>query len=95
VDEAQRAVAQRSAESTTKLGRMFVDLANKQTRHNLETLRALTNTVNWDRVFQIQSEYLRVSLARTARLTQGYFELGQAVMTSAVSDAQHQAKKAA
>jgi hypothetical protein len=51
--------------------------------------------VDWDRVFQIQSEYLRASLGRTARLTQSYLEVSQAVMTSAASAAQRQAKKAA
>ena len=102
--EAQRAAARHSAEATTGFGRGFIDLANEQTRHNLATLKALTGTVDWDRaakavdwdqVFQIQGEHLRASLERTARLTQRYLELGQAVMTSAASAAQRQAKKAA
>jgi hypothetical protein len=96
--------AQSSAKGTIGFGREFIDLANEQTRYNLATLKALTGTVNWgraakavewDQVFQIQGEYLRASLERTARLTQRYLELGQAVMTSAASAAQRQAKKAA
>jgi hypothetical protein len=95
---------QPAAKGTTGFGRGFIDLANEQTRHNLATLKALTGTVDWDRaakavdwdqVFQIQGEHLRASLERTARLTQRYLELGQAVMTSAASAAQRQAKKAA
>jgi hypothetical protein len=86
--------AQSSAEGTIGLGRGFIDLANEQVRDNLATLTALTGTVDWgraakavdwDQVFQIQGEYVRASLERTARLTQGYLELGQAVTTSAVS----------
>jgi hypothetical protein len=104
LEKAQSQVAHQAAEGTTKLSRGFVDLMNEQTRHNLATLKALTGTVDWDRaakavdwdqVFQIQGEHLRASLERTARLTQRYLELGQAVMTSAASAAQRQAKKAA
>ena len=54
-------------------------------------LKAFTGAVDWGQVIQIQGEYLRASLARTARLTQRYLELGQAVMTS-VSTAQRQAR---
>jgi hypothetical protein len=93
--------AQPSAEGMTVFGRGFIDLANEQTRHNLATLKALTGTVDWDRVakavdwdqvFQIQGEHLRASLERTARLTQRYLELGQAVTTSAASAARRQAR---
>ncbi len=87
--------AQSSAKGTIGFGREFIDLANEQTRYNLAMLKALTGTVDWDRVFQIQGEHLRASLERTARLTQRYLELSQAVMTSAASAAQRQAKKAA
>ena len=47
------------------------------------------------RCSQIQSAYLRASLERTAQLTRRYLEVSQAVMTSAASTAQRQAKKAA
>jgi hypothetical protein len=93
--------AQPSAKGTTGFGRGFIDLANEQVRDNLATLKALSGTVDWGRaakavdwnqVVQIQGAYLRASLERTARLTQRYLELGQAVMTSAVSAAQRQAR---
>jgi hypothetical protein len=102
--EVERVAVRRTAEGTTKLGRVFVDLANEQTRHNLATLKALAGTVtwdraakavDWDRVIQIQSQYLRVSLERTSQLTRCYLEIGQAVMTSAAFTAQRQAQKAA
>ena len=60
--------AQPSAKGTTGFGRVLIDLANEQARDNLATLKALTGTVDWDRVakavdwdqvFQIQGEYLR------------------------------------
>jgi hypothetical protein len=95
IGEAKLAVAQQSAEGTATLGRVFVDLANEQIRHNLEALNALTGAVDWDRVFQIQGEYLHVSLERTVRLIQRCLEVSQATMTSAASAAQRQAKKAA
>jgi hypothetical protein len=101
VGEAQRTEARHSAEATTGFGRVLIDLANEQTQHNLATLKALTGTVDWyraakavdwDQVFQIQGEYLRASLERTARLTRRYLELGRAATTSAVSAAQRQAR---
>jgi hypothetical protein len=103
VAEVERAVADRSAEGMTPLGRAFLELANEQTQHNLETLQALSGAVDWTRfakvvdwgqVFQIQRAYLRASLERTTRLTQRYLEAGQAATTSAAA-AQRQAPKAA
>ena len=83
---------------------MFVELASEQTRQNFEMLKALTGAVDWNRfakavdweqVLQIQSAYLRASLERSAQLTRRYLEVSQAVMTSAASATQRQAKKAA
>jgi len=100
----QREVAQRTNEGAAELGRALVELANEQTRHNLETFSALTQAVDWDRVskavdwdrvVKIQSEFVRVSLERAAQLTQRYLEVSQAVVTSAVSVAKQEAKKAA
>jgi hypothetical protein len=104
VSEVQREVAHRSAEGAAELGRVLVDLTVAQTRQNVETLKALTEAVDWDevaravdwdRVFQLQSEFLRISLERTAQLTQRYLEVTQTVVTSAASSAQREAKKAA
>ena len=92
VGEAQRGEARQVAEGTTGFSRVLIDLANEQTRHNFATLKAFTGAVDWGQVIQIQGEYLRASLERTARLTQGYLELGQAVMTSADSAARRQAR---
>jgi plasmid stabilization system protein ParE len=97
-------VERRSAEGTAELGRAFVDLMGQQTRQNLETLKALSEAVDWDqvakavdwdRVLQIQSEYLRVSLERAGQLTQRYLEVSQAVVSQAASVARREAKKAA
>jgi hypothetical protein len=102
--EVQREVAQRSAEHTAELGRVFVDLLQEQTQHNLKTFAALTGAVDWDqvakavdweRVTKIQSEYLRVSLERTAQLVRRYLEASQAVTDATVNAAKKQARKAA
>jgi hypothetical protein len=102
--EVERAVASRSAEGTAEFGQALTDLLKEQTQHNFKTMTALTEAVDWDqvakavdwdRVVQIQTEYLRVSLERTARLTQRYFEVSQAVLLSATSTVQRQLDKAA
>lgn len=104
VSEMERAVAQRSAEGTAELGRLLVELTVAQTRQNLETLKALTEAVdwdqvakavNWDRAFQIQGEYLRVNLEQAAQLTRRYLEIGQAVMSAATDTVRDQVQKAA
>jgi hypothetical protein len=102
--EIERAVARRSAEGTAELGRALVDLTVAQTRQNLETLRGLTEAVDWDqiaeavdwsRVHQLQAEYLRVSLERAAEIARRYLEVGQAAMNAATDTARDQARKAA
>jgi hypothetical protein len=102
--EVQREVAQRSAEHTAELGRVFVDLLQEQTQHNMRTFAALTGAVDWDQVAKavdweqvtkIQSEYLRVSLERTAQLARRYLEISQAVVTATADAAKKQARKAA
>ena len=100
----QREVAQRSAERTAELGRVFVDLLQEQTRHNLRTFAALTGAVDWDQVAKaidweqvtkIQGEYLRVSLERTAQLARRYLEVSRAVADATADAAKKQARKAA
>jgi hypothetical protein len=102
--EVESAVTRRAAEGTTALGQTFVDLVNQQTRHNLETLTALTHAVDWDRVakavdwdrvVEIQGEFVRASLERATQLTRRYFEIAQAVTVSAADVARRQARKAA
>ena len=102
--EVQREVAQRSAEHTAELGRVFVDLLQEQTQHNLRTFAALTGAVDWDQVAKaidweqvtrIQSEYLRVSLERGTQLVRRYLEVTQAVVTATADAAKKQARKAA
>ena len=102
--EVESAVTHRSAEGATELGQAFVDLVHQQTRHHLETLTALSNAVDWDRVakavdwdrvVQIQSEFVRVSLERATQLTQRYVAVAQAVTVSAADAAKRQASKAA
>ena len=93
--EVQREVAQRSAEHTAELGRVFVNLLQEQTQHNLKTFAALTSAVDWDQVARIQGEYLRVSLERGTQLARRYLEVTQAVVTASADAAKKQARKAA
>jgi Helix-hairpin-helix motif len=102
--ELQREVAQRSAEQAAGLGRALLAVAHEQTQHNANLLNALTEAVDWtkaskavdwDKLVQLQSEFLRVSLERSAQLTQHWLEVTQAVMAASASAARQQARKAA
>ena len=93
--ETGRAAARRSAEGAAELGQVFADLVNEQTKHNVEVLRTLTQTVNWSEVAEIQNAYVRASIERAVQFTQRYFEVAQAVMRSTVSVAEDQAREAA
>ena len=88
-------VARRSAESTAEFNQLLAQLANEQSRHSVEVFKALTGTVDWDKVTQLQGEFLRASLERAAQLTQRYFEVVPAVLTTTASATKEQARKAA
>jgi hypothetical protein len=108
VGGAQREMTLQSAESTAELGQALVHLVGEQSRHNFETWTALAGAVDWDqvakaqvvkavdwnRVFQIQGEYLHTSLERAAQLSRRYLEGIQAVMTAAADTARDRAKAA-
>jgi Helix-hairpin-helix motif len=81
--EVQRAVVQQLAVSTSELSQILMDVVKEQNRHNLETLSALTQTVRWDEILQVQSAFLRVSLERLAAFGRCYAEVTQAMLTSA------------
>ena len=93
--EVERAVARQSAEGAAQLGQVFADMLKEQAEHNVEVFKALTRTVDWNGVAQIQSAFLRASMDRAARLTGRYLEAVQAVMASAASATKGQARKAA
>jgi hypothetical protein len=103
--EEQQEIGKQAADDAAELGRMFLDLMREQTDQNLEIWRELTAAVDWEhvarpvdwgRVLELQSQYLRQSLKRTAQLTQCYLEVGPAMMmATATSAAQQQAQKAA
>ncbi len=90
--EVEQQTARRAAEGTAEISQVLVDLINEQTRHNVEVFRNLTQAVDWRQVAELQSEFLRVSLERTAQFTRRYFEVSQAVLTSALSTARDQAR---
>jgi competence protein ComEA len=80
---AEREVAGRSAEGVAELGRLWVDLLGKQTRHNLEVATALGRAVRWDEVVQAQGEFVRASVGRLGELNRRYLEIVQSMMEAA------------
>jgi hypothetical protein len=92
--EVQRETAQRSAEATAELGRLFVELLSEQTRHNLEVATAFGRVANWGEIARLQGEFVRASLERVNRLNGRYLEIVQDVVRATVS-ATEQAREAA
>jgi hypothetical protein len=91
----ERAVTRQSAEGMTQLGQVFGDMLKEQAEHNVAVFKALTRTIDWNEVAQIQGQFLRASMDRATRLTGRYFEVVQAVMASPASATKQQARKAA
>jgi hypothetical protein len=85
--EAQRETAQRSADGTAELGQAWMELVQQQSRHNVQTLTALTGAVRWDEVLRAQGEFLRASVERMAQFTQRWLETSGSVMGSATAAA--------
>jgi hypothetical protein len=86
--------AQRSAEATAELGRLFVELLGEQTRHNLEVATTFGRVANWGEIARLQGEFVRASFERVNRLNGRYLEIVQDVMRATVSAAE-QARKVA
>ena len=93
--EVEHQTARRAAESTAEISQVLVDLINAQTRQNIQAFSALNEAVDWQRIFQVQSELLQANLERTAEFSRRYVEVVQAVLTATLSTAQDQARKAA
>ena len=93
--EVERTVARRSAEGATQISQAFAELVKEQARHNVAVLQALSRTIDWDGVAQVQNDFVRTSVERAAEFTRRYFEVVQAVTASVVSTTKEQARKAA
>ena len=93
--EIQRQMAHRSADGTAQLGQVAIELLQQQTRHNVETLNALSGAVDWDRVVELQGELLRASFERLTRFGERYLEVAHSVSGAAVLSARDQARKIA
>ncbi len=92
--EVQRETAQRSAEATAELGRLFVELLSEQTRHNMEVATAFGRVADWGEIARLQGEFVRASFERMNRMNGRYLEVVQDVMRATVSTAR-QTRKAA
>jgi hypothetical protein len=93
--EVQRETAQRSAEGTAELGQAWMELVQQQSRHNVQTLTALTGAVRWDEVLRAQGEFVRASVERMAQFTQRWLETSRSVMSSATAAARDRRDRAA
>ncbi len=95
MSEVQREAARQSTEGTAELGKLWIELLNEQTRHNLAVAAALGKAVNWEEVVRAQSEYMRESIERMNQLHGRYLEIVRSMMTAAASTAKDEVKKAA
>jgi hypothetical protein len=93
--EVEQKTVSRAGAGVAELNRELLDLLHQQTRDNVQLVQALAQPAKWGQAAKLHSEFLRASFQRTAQFTQRYFEVGQAVLTSALSTAQRQAGKSA
>ena len=91
----ERKTVRRAGEGMAEFSQELMEVITEQTRDNALIFQALAQPANWGQAAQLQSEFLQASLKRTAQLTRRYVEIGQAVMSSALSTAWGQVKKAA
>lgn len=84
----------RGGAASAELGRALLAVAHEQIRHQVDTLRALTEAVegdaagkavDWNRVLQRQDRILQGSQERMVLLHRRYLELSQAVGMMAAS----------
>jgi hypothetical protein len=89
VGEVQRETARQVTEGTAELGRLYAELLDEQFRHNQRVAAALGRAVrvDWDEAVRVQSELMRATLERLARLNDHHLEMVRAVMVAASSTA--------
>jgi hypothetical protein len=81
--EVAGAAARRSAQGTAEAGQALTELVQEQTRHNVATLAALSQAIDWPQVFRIQSEFVHGSLERMAGLVRRSLEASLGVFIPA------------
>lgn len=86
--ETQRDVSGQVAQDTKEFGQALSKLFNEQAQHNVEVFTKLTRTFNLTEAAQIQADFLRASMDRSAQFTRRYFEVAQATMLSAMTTGQ-------
>jgi competence ComEA-like helix-hairpin-helix protein len=95
VGEVQRETARQSTESVAEIGKLWVELLNEQTRHNLQLAATLGRAVNWDELFQLQGEFVRASFERLNQLNSRYLEVVQTMTRATTAAAERQRRDAA
>jgi competence ComEA-like helix-hairpin-helix protein len=93
VEEVQHETARQSAEGTAEIAKLWIDVLNEQTRHNLQVVAMLGRAMNWDDIVQAQSEFMRSSFERLNQLNGRYLELVQAMMRSTTQASDQQPRK--
>ncbi len=91
----QRETARQSTEGVTEIGKLWVELLNEQTRHNLQLAATLGRAVNWDELFQLQGEFVRASFERLNQLNSRYLEVVQTMTRATTAAAERQRRDAA
>ncbi|WP_191062476.1 hypothetical protein, partial [Geminicoccus harenae] len=86
--ETGRAVAGPMAQDTKEFGQALSQLLSEQAQHNLEVFTKLTGTFNLSEAAQIQADFLRASMERSAQFARRYLETAQTTMFSAMTRAQ-------
>ena len=92
--EVGQKIAERAEAGMTEVNQNLVELLTEQTKHNVQLFQTLAQPSNWGKAAQLQNEFLRTSWQRAAQFARRYVEVSQAAMTSALSTARGQAKKA-
>ena len=70
--EDARAARRQSTHGLGDIGRVFAELADEQSRHGLETFRALVSTVDWGQAATIQGDFVRTTVERMLELCRRY-----------------------
>jgi hypothetical protein len=88
--EANTATPETLKGTTAELGRLWMDLFNEQSRHNLEVMTALGRAVRWDELLEIQAGFFHVSLERWSQLNGRWLEIVRTATPAPTAEEQAQ-----
>lgn len=80
-----REVGLQAASQANEIGQVFVELSNEQSRHGLQTFRALVSTIDWEQAATIQADFVRTSVERGLEFCRRYMEIALATQAAFAS----------